>query len=518
MIEHIELENFLGVARARLDMGQRVTLITGRNGSGKTTRVQALIWALWGKCDRSVGMPKVQVTYTNDQGVHEAIVRTRGKNGELVCFGSNEPWQQKTKASPRVEAIFGQYDAWERSLHLTGRTVSTFALATPSERWVHMESIANSAVWEKALSRAKVELMSAKVARDGTAGLLSQHLTARTKAQSAYTSARMIYSVSESLPEPHYDADAWDRGIAHMEADLAALGESRRVQIEKQNAAKIEVALLAQRVRESEGSESCPTCGANICPADHALLVQHHRDALAIYTSIGTEVGNLYQDMQAAQTSLQNCRNAKERAYLARRSWEMAGQVFGSMETHLFSLLENLATACLRTDQCDVALTLAKHDATVAEDVLQVLTTARSIYFNMLIEQINTVLAQYLDHINAKARVQLRLETTGRGPQVVIVADGSGATTYNDCSGGEQRRIDVCLALAMSQIACEEGALTRAAPLVIDEAFDTLDADGIEALLSLACLISDHRQVVLVSHVNPDMSFQTGVTHAHLGD
>ena len=68
----------------------------------------------------------------------------------------------------------------------------------------------------------------------------------------------------------------------------------------------------------------------------------------------------------------------------------------------------------------------------------------------------------------------------------------------------------------MSEVASGMGNVTRAVPLVIDEAFDTLDEVGMGALLSLACLISRQRQVILVSHVLPDLPLSGDVFHVQL--
>jgi ABC-type molybdenum transport system ATPase subunit/photorepair protein PhrA len=55
----------------------------------------------------------------------------------------------------------------------------------------------------------------------------------------------------------------------------------------------------------------------------------------------------------------------------------------------------------------------------------------------------------------------------------------------------------------MSELAASIGAVPKTAPLVIDEAFDTLDNSGVEALINLACEIANERQVFLVSHADP---------------
>jgi hypothetical protein len=81
----------------------------------------------------------------------------------------------------------------------------------------------------------------------------------------------------------------------------------------------------------------------------------------------------------------------------------------------------------------------------------------------------------------------------------------------------QQRRIDLCLLLAMAEAAAEVGTIPKDAPLIFDEALDTLDAEGVESLIFLACDIATRRQVLLVSHADPVLPLGTQVHHIKLG-
>jgi hypothetical protein len=118
----------------------------------------------------------------------------------------------------------------------------------------------------------------------------------------------------------------------------------------------------------------------------------------------------------------------------------------------------------------------------------------------------------YLEQIGSPLRINLNLEDD----KLQILTSGTGAPDYDACSSGQQRRIDLCLLLAMSHVAAEVGTLPQSAPLFIDEAFDTLDESGREALVQLALVLSETRQVFLVSHVDPQLPSTTSLRRIHL--
>jgi DNA repair exonuclease SbcCD ATPase subunit len=70
---------------------------------------------------------------------------------------------------------------------------------------------------------------------------------------------------------------------------------------------------------------------------------------------------------------------------------------------------------------------------------------------------------------------------------------------YAGCCGGERRRIDLALLLALAEIASSRSDGTLGT-LFLDEVFDTLDADGIGAAIQCLETIADHRCVVVITH------------------
>lgn len=49
IIKRLSLANFKGLRNVVIDFNDTVTTISGRNGTGKTTIMDAFTWLLWGK-------------------------------------------------------------------------------------------------------------------------------------------------------------------------------------------------------------------------------------------------------------------------------------------------------------------------------------------------------------------------------------------------------------------------------------------------------------------------------------
>lgn len=49
IIKRLSLVNFKGLRNVVIDFNDTVTTISGRNGTGKTTIMDAFTWLLWGK-------------------------------------------------------------------------------------------------------------------------------------------------------------------------------------------------------------------------------------------------------------------------------------------------------------------------------------------------------------------------------------------------------------------------------------------------------------------------------------
>lgn len=517
MIKRVQLSNFLAVTDGALELGPRVTLLVGANGSGKTTRLEALIWGLWGQRLRPGALPPGATVIVEES--QSVIERTVTGSGERVRFEKGD-WQQKTKILPDLEARFGTHESWSRSLHITGRSVGAFSAGSASYRWDHLVRLTGASRYDKAIERANSDLVATGNASDSARSLHRAAVYDLESAKRDYH--RQIARLREV---PVVDARVLESGRlreAQVLTDIKAGQSSRsahadglRVQNDQILRSRAEVESLRERISaETERTVPCGECGA---PRESPELVGLQQELATLTTvelalregamvtkdkllNIDRRIGDLQVKASVLRDSIvRGERNAEILLQEERRALDTFMLCIKSRRLHQ-TLTDSLASAQAAEAE--------------ARNVRDTLKESKLLYLRGFLREINARTSEYLDLIGARARV--RLSQSGEN-KLELLTDGTGAENYAQCSGGEQRRIDLCLSLAMSAVASQIGNLTHRAPLVVDEAFDTLDEQGMEALLSLACHISKDRQVILVSHVLPDLPLSPDVFPTRLG-
>jgi DNA repair exonuclease SbcCD ATPase subunit len=102
------------------------------------------------------------------------------------------------------------------------------------------------------------------------------------------------------------------------------------------------------------------------------------------------------------------------------------------------------------------------------------------VYVTALSEHINTILSNILDNTTVKISTEKHLSTgeLTRAIDISIIKNDN-VLGYFDLSGGERKRLDLAFTLALHTLLEEIGDFSSNI-LILDEAFDGLDAEGME--------------------------------------
>jgi len=490
------------------------------HNSGKTTRLGALVWALWGQNLRGGALPLGSEAEVFLSGAR-VIKRVVSPSGERVRLDANPVWQQKTKVLPELEARFGTFASWSRSLHLNGKTVGAFSSGSSSYRWDHLIRLTGAARYDQAIDRAKVKLKLASM-------LCAEAKLSEKQADSAINKA--LFNFNKSCAVLAGDRAPMD--LQRHERDLLALSDLEERLETGRSAATAQMELsdqAAQREKDAalavestnhrvatllQTAARCDACGGSVPNPELGAAELAASAAVAALTLARREGykerDKLYAIRERIQQRERELSQVKARLELDDRAHER----FLRSEEELWDKTMEYVMAGLELKQYQEKLILAGFEEQEQQRVVDTLVESRRVYLQSFLAEMNRKVNEYLRMIGARAMVQL-VPVGDNG--LDLVTEGTGATSYSQCSGGEQRRIDLSMALAMSEVASRIGNLTRETPLVVDEAFDTLDEAGMEALLSLACRISETRQVLLVSHVLPDLPLGPDIVHTRLG-
>lgn len=522
MISSISIKRF-GIHEEReFELSPGVTLLIGGNGTGKTTIVQALVWAIWGKPLRPFELAagaEVKLRFDSPPAVDGTrpwnLVRRITARGESVDLLGSFQNSNKTRAAESLESLFGQWDAWKRTLHATGKSVSRFSTGTAGDKFEHLVAITGADMFDTAATALKLHLDEF----DG--GPLALAITENTKADQACAAAYRIIqrhkeestNVGVCAPVEQLQArfDELSAQLSAATANEDAAGNHYREARKREEQVELRMRTVDRKFMATTRG-TCETCNQSVpLPGDEAIqkeldtLRAEYRELNKIraqhertWSEANAYKGRLFSGLQPISKEL-NEATASE--------WMLS-----KIEKERVQRIHELLTArsgLLQTSSCLDELNAQRQKILAAG---QVIKGARRRHLMGYVVRIENFANYYLTTIGSKLRVKLSFDKN----KLNIGVSGVGGKDYESISSGEQRRVDICLILAMGQAAAETGTVPSSAPLVIDEAFDTLDADGIEALISLACEIAKTRQVILISHAEPGVPTDPGVWKINL--
>jgi DNA repair exonuclease SbcCD ATPase subunit len=114
-----------------------------------------------------------------------------------------------------------------------------------------------------------------------------------------------------------------------------------------------------------------------------------------------------------------------------------------------------------------------------------------------MLNKLNEYAAKYADRLGFAIRFSVDLEKASRPFTTQIIRSDGLSVTYADLSGGEKQSVDICLAFAMHDLLSHKIPLNV---LILDEVFEGLDREQIEAAFELIRLKAGNRTVFVITH------------------
>jgi DNA repair protein SbcC/Rad50 len=190
---HLSLKNFLSYTEASLDFaGLHTACICGANGAGKSSLLEGITWAIWGKCRAvseddaiSTGAMDVRVDFTfKVHGETCRIIRSRQRDGsgglEFQIQASSGEFRTLTQRGIRsTQALIDEYlkidyDTFVNSAYLRQGKADEFMLKKPADRKQILADLLKLDRYEQLADRAKESAkeykLQAEVLTDSLAG------------------------------------------------------------------------------------------------------------------------------------------------------------------------------------------------------------------------------------------------------------------------------------------------------------------------------------------------------------
>jgi recombinational DNA repair ATPase RecF len=512
-----------------------VVLLSGDNGSGKSSLVEAVAWATWGRGLRRrpdgrsaspwlAGLPaSVEVdAETFSARVARSARGTVTVAADLGCGAVT--YETSLKGYASIATVAGSIDVWRRSCVFSGADAAHFAAASDAERKDILEEMLDLGVFTAAATRAK-QALSAAVAALARAREVVRIRDEDERARLADLVRAPGRKVDEPIPSgDEYAMAALAGGVpavdAVLEADTRALAvahdalaaESSYVcGLEATTRARIDflddgAARFAARLRAADRS-LCEACARPITVGEQAAarawlaaeaeIAARERAELALVRR--AHVAEIQVLRAAAADVADRTRSAMDRARVV-REWCRRADAAASADRLRLDATERAMAAAVAAEEARRAARASAGAAAAHRCALQAIDGTRSAVFSAALRGLSAAANGYLRRLCARYRVSLepvsRTKSGDERDKIALLVDGAGnGEGYSGCSAGERRRIDIAVLLALgAPSAC------RAGTLWLDEVFLHLDAAGKAGAAELVRELARDRCVVVVEH------------------
>ncbi|QPC82815.1 SMC family ATPase [Phototrophicus methaneseepsis] len=365
----LELKNFLAYRSpdALYFEGIHLACLVGENGAGKSSLLDAITWALWGRARAKrdddlvhLGQGDMYVQLDFEQeGLMYRVVRQRkaGKrgvgtldlfvvqqNGDLLTM--NEPNMRQTQT--KIDSILRlDYETFVNSAFLQQGKADAFTVKNPAERKRILGEILGLDAWRVYEDRVKRQLKTIRTELSNFDGRLQeiqaelakepQYLREKQQAEEAYAQAEQALNAAEVLLAEVADADS---NLRNAESQRAT--HAHRKQTHENDLGTVKTQMTQRREAIAQYETIIAT--AEQIEAGYAAL-QEARDReselgkkLSQLTDVNARYGNLEKQLRDAQAALENQQSELEGTIAV-----LKGQINGAYETELADVQAQIA-------------------------------------------------------------------------------------------------------------------------------------------------------------------------------
>ena len=542
IFKKLRYKNFLssGNTFTEIDLNQnKTTLVVGTNGAGKSTMLDALSFALFGKPHRNINKPQLVNSINGKQCVVEAEFNVgqsqfkviRGikptmfeiwKNGTMINQSSHSKEYQKIleqnilklnhKSFHQVVVLgsssfipFMQLSAWVRREvieDLLDINVFSKMNILLREKTNTLKQRLKTVEHEQEIVKTKIDTQI-KYIRDITALTEENKKDYESRIQASQNLVDELQNenseLSLGLDADLSEADERLRSLQNRKQDLLLRGQDRQSTIRD----------LEKRITFFDENESCPVCDQAISDGHkHEILrtTKESRDrGKAALKQIGEE-GQGVESEIAEQTSLLS--TLRDRVHkLTANSKEISriNTTIVDYQKHI----EKEVNVDLNNANKDLS-NLRDDKTTLLEEKL---VLSEQFNYNTVISEMlkdtgikTKIIKQYLPVMNGLVNKYLQVLdffvhfNLDESFNETIRSRHRDEFTYPSFSEGEKQRIDLALLFTWRQIAKMKNSVATNL-LILDETFDSsLDHEGIENLLKILHTLDEDTNVFVISH------------------
>ena len=554
-IKNLTVRNFMSVGAATQGIDfdrQDLTLVLGenldlggdgsRNGTGKTTIINALSYAMYGQALSNIRKDNL-VNKTNGKGMMVSLDFAvngktykieRGRKPNVLRFYVDSEQQTATddaqgdsrETQDAIESVFGMsHDMFKHILALNTYTEPFLSLKANDQRTIIEQLLGITMLSERAdrikeLNRGTKDAITQEEFRiravQEANKRIEEQIESLKRRQTLWTTKHAedlvkLQTALQALQNIDIDAEiashkehaAWDQRRRDIN-DLAT--QISRTKLDVQREEKT-IAKLAKEIETLE-AHTCHTCGQEFHDDKHTKVLADKQRDLADADANATSHTAVLAELQTAHTELgvlgkppSMFYDNEDDAFKHRSTLESLQQQIQSKQaesdpyTDQISDMEHQALQTVTYDHLNDLTRVQDHQ----EFLLKLLTSKDSFVRKKIIDQnlsyLNARLTWYLDRIGLPHTVKFQNDLS------VSIEELGRELDFDNLSRGERNRLILSMSWAFRDV--WESLYNPINILFIDEMIDSgLDTQGVENALALLKKMTRerHKSIWLVSH------------------
>ena len=519
----------------------KTTLVVGHNGAGKSTMLDALSFALFGKAHRNISKPQLVNSINNKGCLVEVTFNVLGSDFRVVrgikpnkfeIWKGDEMMNQSSHAK-EYQKILEQniiklnHKSFHQIVVLGSSSFIPFMQLSAQNRRDVIEDLLDINVFSKmnSLLKEKNSLLKEEIKdNDYSFELTKDKIDLQKKYihEVEALSNDQIEEKQDQIEEAQDQIDELNLEINELSEEIETLSEGLEEALKKNNDKKQsllhykaefnqKVSTLVKDSKFYEENDTCPSCSQDI---SEDLRSEKLAGAKTKAAELQEALDNVAEQSALVESALERLNDASGQI----RDKTTAISSNSREIVRLQGQIQNLSDAIDKISGNDGDVAKSKEDLVELNNQKDTLFEKRlylneSLSYNGVILEMlkdtgikTKIIKQYLPVINKLVNQYLQILdffvsfNLDEAFQETIRSRFRDSFTYDSFSEGEKQRIDLALLFTWRQIAKMKNSVATNL-LILDETFDSsLDHEGIDNLMKIIYTLGDDTNIFIISH------------------
>jgi DNA repair exonuclease SbcCD ATPase subunit len=518
----------------------KTTLVVGQNGAGKSTMLDALSFALFGKAHRNIGKNQLVNSINNKGTVVEVTFSVHGSEFKIIRGikpNSFEIWQGDTMINQSSHAKEYQKILEQNILKLNHKSFHQIVVLGSSSfiPFMQLSSMNRRDVIEDLLDINVFSKMNSilkektSLLKDEIKDVTHQSEVNKTKVDAQKKYIKDVKAINQEAKEEKFKLinDYRDeiKTLNEQNGSLSSYVEERLLPLtssKQETQAKIQelttfrskfksdIKKLVSDVKFFEQNDTCPVCTQSITEeTKRSHILDGQSRAKELGTALSTADSSLERRQAALlETEAELSKVQKSQSDIHANNSSI--QTFQSAIDRTQSEIDNIGKgADIDAANTDLNLLIESGDQLVEDRLI----LNEQYNYNLVLSHMlkdtgikTKIIKQYLPVINQLCNQFLQILdffvsfNLDESFQETIRSRHRDNFSYDSFSEGEKQRIDLALLFTWRQIAKMKNSVATNL-LILDETFDSsLDHEGVDNLMKIIYTLGDDTNVFVISH------------------